>query len=79
MAQAGPFRVRFSAASAAKGPSLELAAGAGESPQATRLAVEGCTPEDPERHFLGWEGDVEPDELFASGAAWGIRIVRRPV
>jgi hypothetical protein len=45
----------------------------------TRLAVEGCTPDDPERHFLGWAGDVDPDELFASGAAWGIRLVRRPV
>ena len=43
----------------------------------TRLAVEGCTPDDPERHFLGWAGEVDPDELFASGAAWGIRLVRR--
>jgi hypothetical protein len=42
-----------------------------------RLAVEGCTSEQPERHFLGWLGEVDPDELFASGAAWGIRVVRR--
>ena len=48
-------------------------------PRATRLAVEGCTADQPERHFLGWAGDVDPEELFASGAAWGIRLVRRPV
>ena len=57
----------------------ELAEGAGERQRATRLAVEGCTPDEPERHFLGWAGEVDPDELFASGAAWGIRLVRRPV
>ncbi len=57
----------------------ELAAGGAERPRVTRLAVEGSTPDDPERHFLGWVGEVDPDELFASGAAWGIRLVRRPV
>ena len=44
----------------------------------TRVAVEGCTPDDPERHFLGWADEVDSDELFTSGAAWGIRRVRRP-
>jgi hypothetical protein len=57
----------------------ELASQDAERPHARRLAVEGCTPDDPERHFLGWEGEVDPDLLFASGAAWGIRLVRRPV
>ena len=57
----------------------ELAAGGADRPQPTRLAVEGCTPDDAERHFLGWVEEVDPDELFASGAAWGIRVVRRPV
>ena len=42
-----------------------------------RLAVYGSTDDDPERHFLGWLGDVDPDELFASGQAWGLTIVRR--
>jgi len=56
----------------------ELASGVSEAPQPTRLAVEGCTEDEPERHFLGWVGEVDPDELFASGAAWGIRLVRRP-
>jgi len=41
-------------------------------------AVYGSTEDDPERHFLGWLGDVDPDELFASGEAWGISVVRRP-
>jgi len=52
----------------------------GESPRAReRLAVYGATEEDPTKHFLGWAGDVDPDELFASGAAWGISMQRRPV
>ena len=42
-----------------------------------RPAVYGSTAERPERHFLGWLGDVDPDELFASGAAYGISVVRR--
>jgi hypothetical protein len=41
-----------------------------------RLAVYGSTDEDPERHFLGWRDEVDPDELFASGRAWGITVVR---
>lgn len=44
-----------------------------------RAAVLGCTAERPERHFLGWVGEVDPDELFASGAAWGLQVVRRRV
>ena len=42
-----------------------------------RAAVYGSTEDDPERHFIGWADEVDPDELFASGAAWGIHIVRR--
>jgi hypothetical protein len=57
----------------------ELAAGVVDAPRRTRLAVEGCTSDDPERHFLGWSEDVDPDELFNSGKAWGIRLVRRRV
>ncbi len=41
-----------------------------------RSAVYGSTPDNAERHFIGWLGEVDPDELFASGAAWGI-VVRR--
>ena len=43
-----------------------------------REAVVGCTPDRPERHVIGWVGEVDPDELFASGQAWGLRIERRP-
>lgn len=42
-----------------------------------RPAVYGSTADDPERHFLGWLDDVDPDELFASGKAWGISVIRR--
>ena len=55
----------------------ELAAGGTGAARPTRVAVEGCTAADPERHFLGWADEVDADELFASGAAWGIRLVRR--
>lgn len=55
----------------------ELAAGAPAAHPGERPAVMGSTQADPERHFLGWLGEVDPDELFASGAAWGLTIVRR--
>jgi hypothetical protein len=55
----------------------ELAAGAPAAHPDERPAVMGSTEADPERHFLGWLGEVDPDELFASGAAWGLTIVRR--
>jgi len=42
-----------------------------------RAAVFGSTEDDPSEHFLGWLGDVDPDELFASGSAFGIKVVRR--
>jgi hypothetical protein len=42
-----------------------------------RPAVYGSTDDDPERHFLGWLDDVDPDELFAAGEAWGLTVVRR--
>jgi hypothetical protein len=42
-----------------------------------RLAVLGSTADDPEKHFIGWRDDVDPDELFTSGKAWGISVVRR--
>jgi hypothetical protein len=39
-------------------------------------AVYGCTEDDPQPHFLGWLGEVDPDELFAAGAAWGVTVRR---
>jgi hypothetical protein len=42
-----------------------------------RLAVYGSTEDEPGRHFLGWRDEVDPDALFASGAAWGLTVVRR--
>ncbi len=42
-----------------------------------RPAVYGSTADDPERHFIGWLGDVDPDALFDAGTAWGLSIVRR--
>jgi hypothetical protein len=46
-------------------------------PEPDRLAVYGSTSEDSEKHFLGWADEVDADELFASGRAWGISLVRR--
>ncbi len=42
-----------------------------------RSAVYGATDDDPDRHFIGWLGDVDPDALFRSGKAWGLSVVRR--
>ena len=39
-------------------------------------AVYGSTEDDPAPHFLGWLADVNPDELFASGSAWGVTVRR---
>ena len=53
----------------------ELERGVEEAPE-ERPAVYGSTAEEPEKHFLGWLGDVDPDALFDSGDAWGITVVR---
>jgi hypothetical protein len=42
-----------------------------------RPAVYGSTDDEPERHFLGWLDEVDPDALFAGGKAWGLKVVRR--
>jgi len=31
----------------------------------------------PNRIFLGWRDEVDPDELFESGRAWGLKVMRR--
>jgi hypothetical protein len=43
---------------------------------AERAAVFGSTDDEPEPHFIGWLGDVDPDELFSSGAAYGLNVRR---
>ncbi len=48
-------------------------------PVEERLAVYGSTADDEAKHFLGWLGEVDPDELFAAGKAWGLSVVRRAV
>lgn len=42
-----------------------------------RRAVYGSTPDRPEKHFIGWLDEVDPEELFASGKAWGLSVVVR--
>jgi hypothetical protein len=56
----------------------EAAARAKDEPPAPDLqsAVFGCTTADPQPHFLGWLGEVDPEELFATGAAWGVTVRR---
>ncbi len=54
----------------------ELERSVEEAPE-ERLAVFGATAAEPEKHFIGWRDEVDPDELFASGTAWGISVVRR--
>ena len=55
----------------------ELAAGPPGAAPLERAAVYGSTAEEPERHFLGWLGEVDPDALFSAGEAYGITVVRR--
>ena len=55
----------------------ELQAGVPPPVPPGRAAVYGSTVDEPERHFLGWRDDVDPDALFASGAAWGLTVMRR--
>jgi hypothetical protein len=63
----------------AEGPAVEEAlanlerAKEGPAPK-LRKAVFGSTPLEHERHFIGWVGEVDPDELFATGQAWGISV-----
>ena len=57
----------------------ELERGGGAPEPEQRLAVYGSTPDEPERHFIGWRDEVDPDELFASGKAWGLTVVRATV
>jgi hypothetical protein len=42
-----------------------------------RTAVYGSTEGDAAEHFIGWADEVDADELFASGEAWGLKLVRR--
>ena len=51
--------------------------GVAEEAAPERAAVYGSTDADPERHFLGWLGEVDPDKLFTAGEAWGLTVVRR--
>lgn len=69
----------------AEGPALEerLAAlerheGAGGR-DASRAAVYGSTAAEPDQHFIGWADEVDPDTLFRSGLAWGLKVMRRTV
>jgi hypothetical protein len=57
----------------------ELERGGGEQERELRLAVYGSTDDESARHFLGWRDELDPDELFASGKAWGITVVRATV
>jgi hypothetical protein len=54
----------------------ELERGPQEPKREARPAVYGSTEDEPERHFLGWRDEVDPDELFDSGEAWGLTVVR---
>ncbi len=36
----------------------------------------GHTVNDPQPHFLGWLGELDPDKRFATAAAWGVTVRR---
>jgi hypothetical protein len=41
-----------------------------------RTGLYGSTDDEPQPHFLGWADEVDSDELFASGRAWGFSLRR---
>ena len=45
-------------------------------PTLVRGAVFGSTDAKPNSHFLGWVDEVDAEQLFASGKAYGIKIRR---
>jgi hypothetical protein len=56
----------------------ELARGADDDDRGEEgQAVYGSTRSKPDRHLIGWLPDEDPDELFASGKAWGLTVVRQ--
>ena len=57
---------------------LERAKRSKAPPTLVRGGVFGSTDAKPNTHFLGWADEVDADELFASGRAWGITVLRRP-
>jgi hypothetical protein len=55
----------------------ELRRGVGEAAlPPERSAVFGSTDDDPTSHFIGWLDDVDPEELFETGRAWGLTVRR---
>jgi hypothetical protein len=67
----------------AEGPAAEEAEAARErgdhlaaaEQQEARRAVWGSTADNPDQHFIGWADEVDAEQLFASGAAWGVKVV----
>jgi hypothetical protein len=55
----------------------ELERGIEDEEPEDRLAVFGSTAKEPDKHFIGWRDDVDPDTLFESGEAWGLTVSRR--
>lgn len=58
---------------------LERGDGQAAARKPTRGAVYASTPDDSEQHFIGWADEIDADELFRTGDAWGIQIHRRAV
>jgi hypothetical protein len=66
----------------AEGPAAEEAEAARErgdhlkvrSTPTVRRLVWASTKDNPEQHVIGDADEIDPDELFASGKAWGIKV-----
>jgi hypothetical protein len=41
----------------------------------TRRLVVGSTKDNPDQHVIGYADEVDADELFRTGKAWGIKVV----
>jgi hypothetical protein len=56
----------------------ELERGGESEASVVRQAVFGATQDEPNTHFIGWLDEVDPDELFSAGTAWGMSVRRVP-
>jgi hypothetical protein len=50
-----------------------------EDEPADRAALYGATPDNGEKHFIGWADELDADQLFASGRAWGLSVRRKTI
>jgi hypothetical protein len=57
---------------------LDRDEGLTDEPPIERPALYGATPDNPEKHFIGWADELDQDALFEEGKAWGLSVRPTP-